>query len=275
MRFSIVTISFNQADFLEAAIESVVNQAGVELEYIVVDAGSTDESRSILARHSDQISRLILEPDAGPADGLNKGFRLATGDILGFLNADDLLMPGALKTVEEAFAASPELDIVSGHSQIIDDTGAVLRKSHSDLFDLRAAAFGASVLMQPSTFFRRAAFFEGNGFNIQNRSNWDGELFVDMALENRRFGLIDACLSSYRIHASSITGSKKMHAQLQEYQLRMFKRIMQRDWRPSDILWKAFYRVRKHLRNPKGLIERLKSGPVYGSAASTYSTDVR
>jgi len=94
MKFSIVTISYNQAQFLEKAILSVLNQEGVGLEYIVVDPGSTDGSREIIERYRDRFGHVVFEKDHGPADGLNKGFQYATGDVYGYLNSDDVLLPG-------------------------------------------------------------------------------------------------------------------------------------------------------------------------------------
>ena len=93
MKISIVTVSFNQADYLEQAIRSVVEQDYSDIEYIVVDAGSTDGSREIIER--DRIATVVFEPDREPADGLNKGFARATGDIFGYINADDAYLPGA------------------------------------------------------------------------------------------------------------------------------------------------------------------------------------
>ena len=94
-RVSIVTISYNQAQFLERTILSVLDQDYPEIEYIVVDPGSTDGSREIIERYGSRISKVILRPDRGAADGLNSGFAEASGQILGFLNSDDTLLPGA------------------------------------------------------------------------------------------------------------------------------------------------------------------------------------
>src|ERR1039458_1375445 len=94
-RVSIVTISFNQAEFIERTILSVLTQDYLDIEYIVVDPGSTDGSRDIIERYRSRISKIILRPDRGAADGLNNGFAEATGEIFGFLNSDDLLRPGA------------------------------------------------------------------------------------------------------------------------------------------------------------------------------------
>src|SRR4051794_11958143 len=103
-KFSVVTISFNQAEFLERAIQSVLRQdceAGIQ--YIVVDPGSTDGSRDVIEKYRSRLSHVILAPDLGPADGLNKGFKIATGDILCYLNSDDEFLPGAFRRVANFF----------------------------------------------------------------------------------------------------------------------------------------------------------------------------
>ena len=103
MKVSIVTISFNQAKYLERAIISVVEQNYSNIEYIVVDPGSTDGSREIIEKYRSKITIVILDPDKGPTDGLNKGFAAATGDIYAYINADDALLPGAVKSVVDFF----------------------------------------------------------------------------------------------------------------------------------------------------------------------------
>src|SRR4051812_47863135 len=101
MRFSVVTISFNQCEFLERAMLSVLNQSDVEIEYIVVDPGSSDGSRELIGRYRDRLAHLVLEKDDGPADGLNRGFAHATGDVYCYLNSDDMFAPGAFKIVAD------------------------------------------------------------------------------------------------------------------------------------------------------------------------------
>ncbi|MEJ7608899.1 MAG: glycosyltransferase [Bryobacteraceae bacterium] len=123
MKISLVTISFNQAPFLDQAIRSVVDQTGCDFEYIVVDPGSIDGSREIIESYSDRISRIIFAPDRGAADGLNKGFAEAHGEIFGFLNSDDVLE--GVGRVTEYFGTHPDTDVVSGHSRIIDANGNV------------------------------------------------------------------------------------------------------------------------------------------------------
>ncbi|MFH0938680.1 MAG: glycosyltransferase family 2 protein [Planctomycetota bacterium] len=264
MKIGIVTISFNQGQFLEQCIKSVVDQRYPNLEYIIVDPGSTDGSREIINRYSRFFAHTILEPDKGPADGLNKGFALATGDIFGFLNADDVLLPGSLNIVARAFQERPDAAAIVGHSLILDENGIILRKSYSDQPRLRAIAYGGAVLMQASTFFKATYFRQSSGFNIENRSNWDGELFIEMLLKGHTFRMINKFLSGYRVHSQSITGSKKLHEQIQQYQARMFRRIMGRDRRVFDRYIALYYLAQKYIRRPASLCERLLHGPVYG-----------
>ncbi|MEZ5932679.1 MAG: glycosyltransferase family 2 protein [Alphaproteobacteria bacterium] len=207
MKISIVTLSFNQGPFLESAIRSVVEQQGVDLDYIVVDPGSADDSRSIIERYQSRISETVLERDDGPADGLNRGFARATGDIYGFLNADDVLRPGALAKIAQAFEQNPEADVISGHGHIIDEQGLPIRRMYSDRFSVWGYLYGGVVLLQQSTFFRARAFEQAGGFNGDNRTCWDGELWLDMALTGKRFQRANGFWSGFRVYGSSITGS--------------------------------------------------------------------
>ena len=208
MKFSIVTISYNQAEYLERALQSVINQQGdFELEYIIVDAGSTDNSRQIIKSKANQVKNIIFEPDEGPADGLNKGFSYATGDIYGYLNADDELIPGALQEVAEYFMAHPDIDVVSAHGEIIDGQDNFLQKCFSHKFNLQRYAEGNCVLVQQSTFFKANIFKSTQGFNKNNRVSWDGELMVDMALNQAKFSRLHRYWSRFRVYNDSISGS--------------------------------------------------------------------
>ena len=264
MKVSVVTISFNQASFLEQAVQSVISQEYKDIEYIVVDPGSTDGSRDLIERYRDKISRVIYDPDKGPADGLNKGFSLAQGDIYGFLNADDFLLPGALAKVVGYFQDHPDVDIVSGHANIVAEDGRIIRRAYSEPFNLRRYAFGCSITMQPSTFIRSRAFKKTNGFNSSNHSNWDGELWVDMAIAGCQFEVMDEFLSAYRLQPNSITSSTRLDSVIKEYRQRIFTKIIGRPYRNYDVIEAAFWRGYKHLRSPKALWARLIGGPIYG-----------
>jgi glycosyltransferase involved in cell wall biosynthesis len=262
--FSLVTLSFNQAAFLEQAMASVAAQDYPDIEYILVDPGSTDGSRQLIERFDLLPVRRIFSPDSGPAEGLNKGFAQSTGQILGFLNADDYLLPGALQAVVSEFRRQPEVDVVSGHCLVVNEAGRVLRRSFSDPFDLTAFAYGACVLMQPSTFFRRRIFLAAGGFNPDNRSAWDGELIAQMARAGGRFALLERDLSAFRVHPGSISGSRRLDADIVAYQERMFRLIRGRGRRRYDTLLAGAYLLAKYARRPGKLWERLRRGPVYG-----------
>jgi glycosyltransferase involved in cell wall biosynthesis len=265
-KVSIVTISFNQAAFLERAIRSVLEQDYPDLEYIVVDPGSSDRSRDIIERFRSQISRVIYEPDQGAADGLNKGFAHATGEIFGFLNSDDVLLPGAVASAS-AFLASHDVDVVSAHATVIDAQDRHLRIAYSDPFSLKMVAYGACVLVQPSTFFTRQIFDRVKGFNVENKVNWDGELWVDMGSIGARFGLTDQVWSGYRLHSESITSSARLDTLHQEYKRRMFHKITGRGWNKTDRLMAEACRLRKHATSPRALYERLVRGPIAGRSS--------
>ena len=257
MKVSIVTISYNQSAFLEKTIKSVLSQDYNYTEYILVDAGSTDRSREIINKYRNLISKVILEPDEGPADGLNKGFRFANGNIYGFLNSDDILFPGVITKVVKFFKTNPNIDVVSGDAIMIDENDAKIRKLHSDHFSLIRYAYGANFLAQQSTFFRSSVFKKVGGFNIQNNCSWDGELFVDIALTGGRFAVVKEIWSGFRAHPRSISCSGKLDQEFDKYMVRIFRKIMKREQQPIDHMIGYCFRVIKHLLNLRGLVNRL------------------
>jgi glycosyltransferase involved in cell wall biosynthesis len=264
-RVSIVTISFNQAAFLERAIRSVVEQDYPDIEYIVVDPGSTDGSRDIIERYKSRISKLILEPDSGPANGLNKGFAAASGEIFGYINADDAYLPGAITKAVAAFRARLHADLIYAHSYIVDRAGRMVRRSRSVPFNLRLYAYGGVVVMQQSTFFRREAFEKAGGFNENNRTSWDGELLVDLAQKGSRFAMVDDYWSLFAIYPGSITASLKHNQQYQADHARMFQAITGRAYDRTNKVLISLARVEKWLRNPLvplyRMIDKSSGGP--------------
>ena len=263
MKVSIVTLSFNQAAWLEQAIRSVVEQDYGDIEYIVVDPGSTDDSREIIARYRDRIATFIDTPDEGPPDGLNKGFAAATGDIYAYVNADDALLPGAIREAVAVFERHPEIDIVIGHGFIVDGDGKVIRRFRSAPFTPRRFAHGAAVVMQQSTFFRASAFKATKGFNKANRTSWDAELLLDMGLAGARVRIVDANWSLFALHAESISGSQRMGDESGVNHARYFRTVMGRDPVALDAVARCGYRILRWLCDPVGAWQRL-SDRVFG-----------
>ena len=267
MKISIVTISFNQAQFLTAALDSVLEQDYEDVEYIVVDAGSTDGSREILERYQGRLAKLILEPDHGPADGLNKGFQQASGEVFAYLNSDDLLLPGSVREAIAFLHRDPRLDVLAGHTLIVDENGRVIRKAYSDLFSLRRYAHGACVTIQQSTFIRAPAFRAVGGFNVENNVSWDGELLVDLKRNGARFAVADRLWSCYRVHADSITSSKKLTDRMTAHHKRLSTKILGRQPRPTDAILARCARLERYVLKPRDVLQRVRHGPISGRHA--------
>ena len=223
-QLSIVTISLNQGRFLGEAISSV--NAIASLEYVIVDAGSSDGSRDVILSNGARISHMIFEADEGPADGLNKGFTKCTGEIFGYLNSDDRYVPGALDYVVRFFHEHLECDGLFGAAYVIDEEGRRRkRKLIPDKYDLQSAAGSACFVYCPSMFFRREAFRRCGGFNPRNHSCWDAELTTDLALAGASLHSSDVLLGEFRIHPKSLTGSKRGSAQFQADTARIERKI--------------------------------------------------
>lgn len=246
---SIVTISLDQGKFLASAVESVLTQ-GERVEYVVVDPGSTDGSRDYLASIADSFSRLILEPDAGPADGLNKGVASCTGEVVGCINADDFYLPGALDFVSRVFQERPEVDVITGHGYIVDEHARRMKTFRSTSFSPTLYARGSTWIMQQATFYRRSSFERAGGFNIANPVSWDIELLIDMALTGAHIERVDAYLGAFRFHPASITvsGRYQRHAALEDR--RLMEKCLGRKPGPSDFLLQRLGRTRKWVRHP-------------------------
>ena len=243
MKISIVTLSFNQGPYLREAIESVLRQGYPDLEYIIVDPGSTDGSRELIQSYGKRIAQTIFERDRGAADGLNKGFAAATGEIFGFLNADDVLMPGALQRAADFFKANPAFDVAFGNGHVIDGTGKQVRHYKARGFTSARYFYGGASWLQQSTFFRAASFRRSPGFNIENRTCWDGELFVTMVSQGAKAGYINADLGGFRIYPGSISGSATNHQQYKADSRRIFRQVRGRSWNATDEVRRFLYRT--------------------------------
>lgn len=252
-KMSVVTISFNQAQFLERAIRSVIEQKGVELDYVIVDPGSTDGSRDIIERYRKHFSVVILDKDNGPADGLNRGLAASTGEFFTYLNADDEFMPGALAEAAAVLRADPGLAAVYGNGYMIDEEGR--RGRHfisSKWMGARLYAKGLAVIMQQSAFMRLDAIRAAGGFNVDNRTCWDGETFFDMALKGGRMKRTWRDWGLFRIYSTSITGSGSFAVQYAADCDRIFERFTGRPRTRLDRLGMRMAHAGLLLLDPRG-----------------------
>lgn len=250
LKISIVTISFNQVNYLKDCIESVVSQKYENFEYIIVDPGSTDGSRELIESYSDKVSNIIFEPDTGAADGLNKGFRLATGDIYYFLNSDDMILPDALKKVSLFFQLNADIDVLVGNGYRLEKNKKTLIKS--DDWNLDYFKYGANCIFQQSTFFRATSYINAKGFNVNNSTCWDGELWVDIALSGAKFKLINECFGLFRIHPDSISGSNRLYKKYKKDQLRISSKINKTNenkylWDIKSLFFRTYRKLSKNL----------------------------
>ncbi len=208
MTLGIVTISFNQVRYLSEAIESVRVNDESKLRYVIVDPGSNDGSRELIQSQKGRFDTIIMEPDKGPADGLNKGFAACDADVYGYLNSDDRFAPGALNWVLEFFEENQDVDVLLGAAKIIDENGKPrLRKTLSWSFTPESILAGTATAIQQATFFRRRVL---NKFNIENHTCWDFEQLIDMLLAGASFKICHKVLGEFRIHSASISGSGRL-----------------------------------------------------------------
>lgn len=177
MKCSIVVPSFNQAEFLPSCLESLWRQEGVDLEIIVCDGGSTDGSREILEAVTSRLTYWRSYPDEGQAAALREGFSIASGEILGWLNSDDLLLPHALETVVEAFQTHSQASLFYGDAIWIDREGRFLFPRREIDFDWEIFAYGYCYLPQPSTFFRKKAYEKVGGIDPSFQCAMDYDLW--------------------------------------------------------------------------------------------------
>ena len=214
---SIITPSYNQGAFLAETIESVISQEGdFTIDYIIVDGGSGDNSAEIIKRYDARLRqgvwpvrcqgiafRWMSEKDRGQTDALMKGFCLATGGILAWINSDDTYLPGALQTAAGFFRDCPDAGLMYGDAHYCDLNGSNIGRYHTEEFDLVKLA-AANIICQPAVFFRREAFDAVGGLDHSLQFAMDYDLWIRIG---SRFPCrhIPRLLSTYRLHESSKT----------------------------------------------------------------------
>ncbi|MEO8677475.1 MAG: glycosyltransferase family 2 protein [Vicinamibacterales bacterium] len=255
-RISIVTPSFNQGPFLEQAIQSVLTQAYPDIELIVMDGGSTDGSVEILTKYGPRLKHWVSAADQGPAGALNRGFQFATGEILGVINADDFYLPNAFTRVAQEFAAHPSADVISGHAYFARPSGELGQPTFSDRWNLRHFQYGACVLVQQSTFFRRAAFERAGGFRETGSLCWDMELWADLARRGAAFHTLDAFLAAFRLHPGSISGNVDFRTRRRDHARVVMAEMRGRPESQIDRILHVFHRFLKFSRHPRRTLQQ-------------------
>jgi glycosyltransferase involved in cell wall biosynthesis len=221
---SIVTPSLNQARFLGQTIRSVLGQGYPRLEYIVQDAGSTDGTQEILEQYRPRLHHCAVESDSGQADAINRGFAHATGQIMAYLNSDDLLLPGALAYVARYFERHPDVDVVYGHRVVVNDDGLEVGRwvlpRHKD-----AVLSWADYVPQETLYWRRR-LWEGDGIRLDEESRFalDWNLMLQFRDAGARIVRLPRFLGCFRVH-----GEQKTSAQIDTAGKREMARIRERE----------------------------------------------
>lgn len=201
-RVSIVTPSYNQGHFIEETIRSVLLQGYPDLEYIVIDGGSSDFSSRLIRKYEAWLSYWVSEPDRGQTEAIKKGWSRATGDILAYINADDSYLQGAVSTAMDAFCARPDAGMVYGTAVIVDDAGSELRAWQAQPFDLRHMLTVGSIVPQPSTFFSATALERVGSLNDEWQMIMDYELCIRLGMRYPAI-CVPRTLARFRAHDES------------------------------------------------------------------------
>jgi glycosyltransferase involved in cell wall biosynthesis len=210
-RVTIITPSFNQARFLEATIRSVLLQRYPNLEFMVIDGGSTDGSQEIIRRYADHLAYWVSEKDRGQSHAINKGLARAQGTILGWINSDDVLKPGTISRIVDTFNQNIDIDVVYGRLERIDSLGKLvptplLPKDKVD-FDKNTALLEC-VVNQPGCFWRKRIMDKVGLLNESLHYGIDYEYWTRMLLAGGKFKRLDYVIAEFRLSDSSKTISQ-------------------------------------------------------------------
>lgn len=213
-RITIVTPSYNQGDYIEATIQSVLNQGYPNLEYIVMDGGSNDQSVEIIQRYADKLAYWVSEPDRGQTHAINKGFERSTGDILGWLNSDDVLLPGALHQVANVFQRNPQVNIVTGMRKIINPRGKFVANLFRGIPTNDILRYYCPI-MQETTFWRRKVWEDVGALNEERYYIMDYDYWQRMIQAGYEFTFLPQYLGGFR-HQPESKGTKAEAVRQQE-----------------------------------------------------------
>lgn len=204
-KISVVIPSFQQADFLEKTILSILNQNYPNLELIIIDGGSNDSSLEIIKKYEKYITYWVSEKDRGQSDALNKGFKKATGEIVAYQNSDDIYLPGIFEKVADYFQKNPKIDLVYGNRLDINKNDEIISESRFTRFSKTVFKYDGLPLGSQSAFWRRSLFDSIGYFDVGLRFSMDHDFFMKAAVKKARFGFIRVFLGAMRRHQGSKT----------------------------------------------------------------------
>jgi glycosyltransferase involved in cell wall biosynthesis len=208
-RITIVMPSFNQVAYLEEAICSVLDQHYPDLEFMILDGGSTDGSRDVIKRYVPYLAYCYSRPDKGQSAAIDDGMSRATGVLAGWLNSDDVLLPGALQCVADAYHLKPDGGLFGGNLVFIDQSGIITGFLRMPSNAAWFAQHGLFTVSQPGSFYRVCDYHAVGGIRRDLHYVMDNELYIRMMLERVRFVYIDRYLAAFRRHAEQKNTARK------------------------------------------------------------------
>lgn len=210
LKISIVTPSYNQGDYIEKTIDSVLSQGYENLEYFIIDGGSSDNSVEIIKKYEKHLTYWVSEKDKGQADALNKGFSQATGDIFAYINSDDLYVKNTFNKINNEFQADPNIEILYGDYFLLFNDDSLIAKPKIS-WDFDVALYSFLMIMQPASFWSKNIHQKINGFRDDLFFILDYDFFMRAAHELKSnpssIKHIKDYYAYFRIHDESITGS--------------------------------------------------------------------
>ena len=207
-KISIVMPSYNQVKFIERSILSVLNQDYPNIELIIIDGESKDGTTEIIQKYETYIAYWVSEQDEGQSDALNKGFKLCSGEIFGWLNSDDIYLPNAFTSAVQAFDKNPRKKIVFGDFLSIDREGCVLDYNHAFDFNLNQFKYEGFHLNAQSMFWRDSVHKSFSGFDINLKNTMDYQMIIEFGINEgqKSFFRIPQALGGFRRYDGQKTG---------------------------------------------------------------------
>jgi glycosyltransferase involved in cell wall biosynthesis len=239
-RITIITPSFNQAAFLERTILSVLDQDYPNLEYIIIDGGSSDGSVDIIRKYQAHLAYWVSEPDYGQTHAINKGLERATGDWVGWQNSDDIFYPGAFMYVAQAAIRSPKTELIVGDINLIDEKDWVIREMRYVRPTYESLLAEGMVLTNQAAFWRRSLHDRIGWLNESLHYGFDYEWFLRVLRETDQAVHVPQCLGALRYHDATKT-SRSQELFDEEYRSILAGRMILPGWK------KSLYRLRRML----------------------------
>jgi glycosyltransferase involved in cell wall biosynthesis len=211
-RISIVTPSYNQGRFLERTILSVLNQDYPNLEYIIMDGRSSDNSVETIRKYERYLAYWKSQKDEGQAHAIQQGFRRCSGHILAYLNSDDVYLPGTLRTVGAVFRSRPSVQVLYGNRYLVDEEDRIIGERrlvpcHAPRIARLGLLYGGFGIYQPASFWRRDLYYSVGEIDIDFVHCMDNDLFARFSLAGARFHFVREHLAGFRIHLTSKTSN--------------------------------------------------------------------